>query len=158
DGFPDAFPVFLGGLAAHGRVGTCSQATRDLGAQLYQRVAVATLQMLGIRVGTNKLNAGYPGAHHLVDRVAAAAADTNNLDDGLRLVLICKFEYFWHWFHLSCVVRTCRESRLSSRPLYGGVTGLRPALLAAYRFGSAGPFCHLKNCPETRTSCAPTSD
>src|SRR5699024_3045704 len=102
DRLANTITILLGGLAAHCRVRTGTQPTGHVHAQLHQHVAIAAFQMLGIGVRTNETDTGNTTSHHLVDRIAAATADADDLDNGLRIVLLGKFEYFWH-FCTSCV-------------------------------------------------------
>jgi hypothetical protein len=45
-------------------------------------VRAATVQGLRVRVGTDELDAGDRRLNHVLDRVAAAAANANHLDQG----------------------------------------------------------------------------
>ena len=84
----DLLRVILGGLAADLRISTGAEATRELAADVELDVGVAHEQRLRVRVDGDELDALEPHLDHAVDGVDAAAADTDDLDDG-KVVLRC---------------------------------------------------------------------
>ena len=64
------------------RVGAGAEALGQLVADVELDVGVAHLQRLGVGVRGDELDAAQAGVDHAVDRVGAAAADADDLDDG----------------------------------------------------------------------------
>jgi hypothetical protein len=69
-------------LEADGRIGPRPQATGDLRANVDLDVGVAHKERLRVGVDRDELDSAQPRVDHAVDRVGAAAADPDHLDDG----------------------------------------------------------------------------
>jgi hypothetical protein len=68
--------------AAHLRIRTRAETTRDLRADVDLHIRVAHQQCLGVGVDRDELDAGQAGLDHPVDRVRSASADADHLQDG----------------------------------------------------------------------------
>src|SRR5690606_5766677 len=73
-------------------VGAGAQALGDAGAELQLELGAAVADRLGVGVGGDELNAVDAAVDHVRDRVAAAAAHADHLDDGVRGHLFHEFE------------------------------------------------------------------
>src|SRR5690606_28719723 len=102
------------------------------------------LKRLGVGVGVDELDALVVGREHVVDRVAAAAADADDLDDRL---LSYGFYQFKH-VSISAALWMCVSATFGS-----------PSSLAAPPFlprlrRLSSLVSMIRNCPGTRISCA----
>src|SRR5437763_16209138 len=85
---------------------------RQLMANVQLDVGIGHCQGLCVRVGGDELDPSQPGVDHPVDRVRAAAADADDLDD-------CQVTAAFHEYRptlelaLSLVPRVCRSSGVS---------------------------------------------
>src|SRR5699024_7898786 len=78
----DLLGVVLRRTASDLGVGTGAEATGDLAADVELDVGIAHQQRLRVRVDGDEFHASEAELDHAVDRVHAAAADTDDLDDG----------------------------------------------------------------------------
>ena len=76
----DLVAAFLGSLAAHFGIGACTLTAGQLFTDLDFIVCTGCVQCLLICVDRNKVNALCAGAHHAVDNIIAAAANTHYFD------------------------------------------------------------------------------
>jgi hypothetical protein len=88
----DAFAVFQRGLTADFRIRARAQALGDVAAELQLQLGAAVLDRLRIGVGGDELHAFDAAVDHVRDRVAAAAAHADDLDDRVRCHLFDQFE------------------------------------------------------------------
>jgi len=72
------------GLADH-RIGTSAETAGRLRADVDFDVGIAHQQRLGVRVDRDELDAGQSCIDHAVDRVRAAAADSDDFDHGQEI-------------------------------------------------------------------------
>src|SRR5690606_14786482 len=79
--FGDALAIFHGRVTADVRIGPGAQALGDGRAELQHGARFDLLQRLCIGVGTDEFHAFDVVAHHVIDRVAAATTDADDLDD-----------------------------------------------------------------------------
>ena len=82
EGALDLVAAVLGGLGADLGVGASAKALGDVGADVHLDVGVGDGERLGIGVDGDELDAADALLDHAVDGVGAAAADTDDLDDG----------------------------------------------------------------------------
>src|SRR5699024_2625771 len=82
EGCFDLFSMILGGLTADLWVGTCTEAAGQVTADVEFYFSRRHEQCLSVGVNSNELNTAQSDIDHSVDSVHAAAADTNNFDDG----------------------------------------------------------------------------
>ncbi len=75
---------FLGSGAPDFRLRAGAQALGDLHAHLDDAFGARGRQRLRVGVGDDEVDARQPGHDHVVDRVAAGAADPDNDDAGLE--------------------------------------------------------------------------
>lgn len=87
EGLLDLLRVVLGGATADLRVGTSTEPTGDLAADVELDVGVAEQERLGVRVDRDELDTAETQFDHAVDGVHAAAADADHLDDGEVVVV-----------------------------------------------------------------------
>ena len=80
----DLLGRFLGGVHADLGVGARAQPLRDGLAQLDAAVGLGERQVLGVGVGDDELDPFEAGVDHVVDGVAAGAADAEDDDAGLQ--------------------------------------------------------------------------
>src|SRR5690606_3103889 len=78
--FGDALAVFQSGLTTGLRIGASTQALGHARAELQHGARTDVLQRLRIGVGADELDAFDVADRHVVDRVTAATADTDDLD------------------------------------------------------------------------------
>ncbi len=83
--FADLGGGFLGGGHADLGMGAGAQSLRRRDAELDAAVGLGEGELLGVRVGHHELDALQAGLDHVVDCVAAGAADTEHHDPGLQL-------------------------------------------------------------------------
>ena len=88
-----AIPVFQRGGAPDVRVGTGAQALGDVTAKLQHGPGLDVRQCLGVGIGADEIHAFHVIGNHMLDRVAAAAAHTDYLDDCIRRYVIDKFKH-----------------------------------------------------------------
>ena len=88
----DALPVLERGVLPDLGVGPRAEASGEARAELELDRRRGGAQGLEIRIGDGELHAGELGADHPVDRVRAAAAESDDLDLG-RLALLFELEY-----------------------------------------------------------------
>ncbi len=81
-GFDDLVGIFERGLAADVGIGARAQAVGQLHAELNLHRSFRTLQRLQVGVGDNELHAFQVRLDHAIDGVAAAAANSDDLDLG----------------------------------------------------------------------------
>ncbi len=81
DHLGDAVAVLHRGVAADLRPGAGTQAARQRRAQLQLRARRRALQRLRVGIRADELDASQPSLDHVLHRVAAAASDTDDLDD-----------------------------------------------------------------------------
>ena len=108
------------GCAANFRLRTGAKALSDSNTKLNDALATRHGQRLCIRVGHDEINALEAGIDHIVDRIAATAANTENGDPRLQLGNVGLLEIDRHGLHLSpCLPRAAAEFRLKtvSQPL-----------------------------------------
>ena len=79
-GVGDLVLAFLSGALTHLGVGTGAATLGELGAELNLLRGLGVEQSLLVGVHSNKLDPGQSGLHHAVYSVAAAAANTDNLN------------------------------------------------------------------------------
>ena len=72
--------MLFGGLAADLGIGSGAEAARELAADVELHVRVGQQQRLRVGVDGDELDALEAGVDHAVDRVAATAADADDLD------------------------------------------------------------------------------
>jgi hypothetical protein len=77
-------------------------APRPVRAQLHQRARVAAVQGLCVGVGADELHARHTLVDHVVDGVAAAAANTDHLDLGALVKLVDHLDG-----HVSLLLKSC---------------------------------------------------
>ena len=77
----DLLAVLLGGLATDLGIGARAEPPRELAADVELHVGVGQQQRLRVGVDGDELDAFQAGVDHAVDGVAAATADTDDLDD-----------------------------------------------------------------------------
>ncbi|MOA00052.1 hypothetical protein D3C78_1193960 [compost metagenome] len=77
----NALAILQGSLAADFRIGAGAEALGHVHPQLQDGLGLDLLQRLGIGIGANEIDVIDVAAQHVVDRVAAATADTDHLDD-----------------------------------------------------------------------------
>ena len=82
DQLGDPVAILVGGVAPDLGPGARAQAARQRRADLQLQRRVRAFQRLRVGVGADELHAGEAAAHHVVDGVAAAATDADDLDDG----------------------------------------------------------------------------
>ena len=80
DGFGDGFAIFLSGRAADFGVGTGTQAAGEVHAQLDAFGCIAAAQGLRISIRADEFHALHGVVDHIVDGIAAAAADADYFD------------------------------------------------------------------------------
>src|SRR5690606_15389762 len=85
----DLLRVVLRSAAADLGVGTSAQPARELAADIELDVGVAHEQRLGVGVDGDELDPAEPELDHAVDRVDAAAADADDLDDCEVVLVRC---------------------------------------------------------------------
>ncbi len=93
DGFGDTLAVFQRRLTPDLGVGPRAQPLGDAAAQLQLQFRGIALERLGVGVGADELHPLHALLDHVVDRVAAAAADADHLDYGLLPLCV---HYFKH--------------------------------------------------------------
>ena len=76
----DLLAVLFGGLATDLGIGAGAESARELAADVELHVGVGQQQRLRVGVDRDELDALQPGVDHAVDRVAATAADADDLD------------------------------------------------------------------------------
>ena len=81
DHLGDAVAILHRGVAADLGLGAGAEAARERGAELQLRARRRALERLRIGVGADELHAGQAAVDHVLDRVAAAAAHADDLDD-----------------------------------------------------------------------------
>ena len=81
--FNDLVGIFQRGAAAHFRIRARPQAVCQLHAQLDLHRRFGKTQRLQVGVGDDELYAFHPRFDHAIERVAAAAADTDDFDLGI---------------------------------------------------------------------------
>ncbi len=74
-----------------------AQALGDVDAQLDAPVGLGEGQLLGVGVGDDELDALKPGLDHVVDRVAAGAADAEDDDPRLQFLGLWRKYLERHW-------------------------------------------------------------
>jgi hypothetical protein len=72
------------------------------GAQLHQRARIAAVQGLRVGVGADELHALHALVDHVLDGIAAAAADADHLDLGALVKFVDHFDG-----HVSLLVKSC---------------------------------------------------
>ena len=83
DGFPDGVDAFQSGLAAHGGIGTGTQALGELFTQLDLDRSIVAAQGLHIGIGADELHPLQTGSDHVLHGIAAATAYTDDLELGV---------------------------------------------------------------------------
>src|SRR5690606_540228 len=118
--FGDALAIFHGRLTADVRIGSGAQALGDGRAELQHGARFDLLQRLCVGVGTDEFHAFDVVAHHVIDRVAAATTDADDLDDCTLRGMIYEFEHVPLSFQLSscgtALLRNCPGSSSSAGP------------------------------------------
>ncbi|MNQ91782.1 hypothetical protein D3C85_1071780 [compost metagenome] len=92
--FGDALAVFHGRLPADFRVGAGAQAFGHARTQLQDGARTDVLQRLCIGIGADELDAFDVVLRHVVDRIAAAAAHANDLDNRTLRDAVYELEHF----------------------------------------------------------------
>ncbi len=89
----NALAVFNRSLTADQRVGTGTQTFGDTRTQLQHGTRADVFQCLGIGVGADEINTFHIVHHHVLQRVAAATAHTDDLDYCVLRNVIDQFEH-----------------------------------------------------------------
>ena len=89
-----AFAIFHRGLLADFRIGAGAEALGDIAAELDRGLGRTVAERLRVGVGADELHALDAGIDHVCDRVAAAAAHANDLDDRVRCWCFDEFKHF----------------------------------------------------------------
>ncbi len=84
----DLHEGFLGGDATDVRARSRAQASGHADAELDTALAERLLHRLRVGVGNDEIAAHQVGPDHVVDRIAAGAADADDADAGLKLLLL----------------------------------------------------------------------
>ena len=82
DYFSNPIAIFHRGIAADFRTRARAQSARQRSAELQLRACRRAFQRLCIGVRADEVDAGQPPFDHVFQRIAAAPADADNLDDG----------------------------------------------------------------------------
>ena len=82
--FHDLGQGFLGARTADFRLGACAKPFGGGGAKLDTPLGLGLAERLGICVGHDEVHAFKAGFDHVVDGIAASAADTQNGDAGTQ--------------------------------------------------------------------------
>src|SRR5208283_230464 len=93
DELDDAVTVLHGGLASDFRIGPCAQPLGDVAADLQRRAHLGVLERLRVGIDADEIHALEARLHHVRDRVAAAAAHAQHLDDGALTISIHQFKH-----------------------------------------------------------------
>ncbi len=111
DDFVDAF---FRGSTTNFRLRTGAEAFRHGSAKLDDAVGLRHGQSLRVGVGHNEIHAAQAGIDHVVDRIAAAAADTEYGDAGLQLgdIRLLQIDSHWSLFLLSLSTASPPRCRL----------------------------------------------
>src|SRR5690606_12547969 len=102
-------------------IGTRTQAFGNGGTELQHGARLNFLQRLGIGVGADEFHAFNVVAHHVIDSVAAAAANANDLDHCTLGGMVYEFEHFPLSFQFlvlftAALLRNCPGSSLLCGP------------------------------------------
>ncbi|CAI9003210.1 hypothetical protein EMIT0P100_90126 [Pseudomonas sp. IT-P100] len=92
--FGNALTVFESGLTTYFRIGASAETFGHAGAQLQDGPRANALERLGISVGADEFNAFNVALDHVIDSVAAASANTDNLNDRACGDVVYEFEHF----------------------------------------------------------------
>ena len=92
-GLGDALAILDGRLPADCRIGAGAEPLGEVCAQLQNGARTGLLEGLRVGIGDNELHAFEFGADHVLDGIAAAAADADHLDHGLFAVAIHQFKH-----------------------------------------------------------------
>ena len=87
--------LFLGGPAAHLRVGARAEAPGELASDVELDVGVAQQERLRVRVDRDEFDAAKAEFDHPVDGVDAATSDADDLDDGEIVLVGCHVGLRW---------------------------------------------------------------
>jgi len=88
DQLDDPIAILHCRLTAHLGVGARAQALGDVAADLQRGAHLGVLERLRVGVDADEIDALETGLHHVRDRVAAAAAHAQHLDDGALTVRV----------------------------------------------------------------------
>ena len=77
----DPLTIFHRGLTTHVRVGTGAEPLGDLAAELQHGLGGDALERLGIGIGADELHPFDAALDHVIDGIAAAATDADDLYD-----------------------------------------------------------------------------
>jgi hypothetical protein len=102
DHFGDAVAVLHRRVAADLGLGARAEAARERGPELQLRTRGRALERLRVGVGADELHAREPAVDHVLDGIAAAAADADDLDD--RSVFVGLVDDFKHGV---CLLSMC---------------------------------------------------
>ena len=89
--FADAVAIFLGGFTTDARVRAGTETARHFRADLQLQGRTALFQVIAIGVGDDEFDTLDARGRHLVDRVAAAAANADHADHRARRDAIDQF-------------------------------------------------------------------
>ena len=92
-GRADFVTPFFGGLATDFGIRARTEAAGDLGAELDRMAGLGMAQRLGIGIGGDEFHAFQTCRAHVVDGVAAAATDADDLDDSAVLFTFIEFKH-----------------------------------------------------------------
>ena len=105
DGIDDFVARFLGAAMADFGIAARAQTRRDARPDLNLLFGLRSVERLFVGVNDDKFNAGQTGFDHAVDRVGAAASNTDDFDDGLptgsRKCHSCNFSCSLHSYWIS---------------------------------------------------------
>ena len=127
----DPVAVLQGRLAAHFGVRTRPETLGHGRAELERGLGVEAPKRLGVGVGGDEVDAVDVAAQHVLDGVAAAAADADHLDDGVLRGAVYEFKHgaFLRWLshksHVHTFSRNHWPMRASTPP---GLDSLRSLL------------------------------
>src|SRR3569623_1041903 len=139
DPFDDAVAIFHRRLAAHVRIGAGAEALGDAGAELQHGAGRRITQRLRIGVGAHELHALDAALHHVFDRVAAAAADADDLDHGVLRSSIHEFKHMPSPLNDEKIPNQTQSRKRSIRDL--SQTALEPTLHARpHRLHATAPY------------------
>jgi hypothetical protein len=96
--FLDPLHVLEGGLATDLRIATGPETLGELRSELDLDGGQVRIERLCIRVGRDELHAIETARDHGVERVAAAATDTDHFDPRVKLSVCCELDRECHRF------------------------------------------------------------